>query len=457
MRKLSLFGIIFVLSATRLCFAAAPFHIELYGETQNKEKYLTLGTKISSPFTEFHFSAREEKRNFGILLTTKNLSKQIPVELKYGNLSFAGSLSRLNSPELSKGISPFTSSILSTNCVSALLPGYSSFTKPESTFFQIKLQNLNKSPFSLTVNMSASPDNSYPFFSSLISNRFFSNQLILNASCTAGKFFYEENTGTAWFLNSPYYNHSEHICSLFQFSAIYKGRNSNKSIQSVFTTALYESPFGPYSAAYRTDIKISMKNIDFFTEAFLNPYEDLLTSSGKELEPCTEFKTGFTTKQPFLFKTSNLLFIKTGLNAFTRLNFTKNEHDLRINAGIQFSSDITALSFSASMDTKMLSPAPDEVPKDFEKESLLFQIKNSWYLKAFTASVLAGLESDNYKFSVVFSNKGLNNKPKLNSNCTLNLKAKDGQICSKKLSLSLNCRFYYKMLTIIGKLSATLE
>ena len=48
-----------------------------------------------------------------------------------------------------------------------------------------------------------------------------------------------------------------------------------------FMSALYESPFGPYSAAWRLDLKASINHTEIFASAFLNQYEALLTSSGR--------------------------------------------------------------------------------------------------------------------------------------------------------------------------------
>ena len=453
MRKLSLFGIIFVLSATRLCFAAAPFHIELYGETQDKGKNQTCGTRISLPFAEVRFTTREEKKNYGISLTTRNLVKQAPVEIKYGNLSFSGSLTKLNSPELSNGTSPFSSSILSPLCISASLPGYSSFSKEESYFFQAKLNKINKSPFSFTINMALLPEYSYPIFSTLISNKFFSNQLSLSAACTAGKFLFEGNDSSSWLLTSPYYVGGEIFASLLQLSAGFKGKTTGNSIQTSFMTAFYESPFGPYTNVYRADLKLSLNHLDFFTSAFLNSYKETLTSSEKMLNPDSQFKAGFVTKTPFLSKKSNLWFIKFGLNAYTKINFTENLHPLRINTGLQFSSDITSIALSLSADAKMISENPDTNLQSLEKNDITFQIKNTWYFKSFNPALALTVNKNNYRLTINVSN---NSQQRINGNCILNISTKENKI-EKKLTASLTCRFKVRTITFIGKLSATLE
>lgn len=452
MRKLSLF-VIMALSAACLCFGAAPLKIELYGESQDKGKNQTCGTRISCPLAELRFSTREEKKNFGISLSTKNFVKQLPVEIKYGNLSLAGSLSKLNSPELSNGSSPFSSSILSPLCITAGLPGYSSFSKAESYFFQAKLKGITKSPFSFTVNMAILPEYSYPVFSSLISNKFFSNQLSLSASCTAGKFLFEGSDSSSWLLDSPYYAAGELFSSLFQLSAGYKSKISGNCIQTSFMTAFYESPYGPFSNVYRADLKLSIKHADFFASAFLNSCEDTLTSSEKSIDSNAQFKAGFVTKNPILSSKANLWILKFGLNAYSRINLTGNEGPLRINTGLQLSSDITSIVLSLSADTKLIAESPEDFPERIEKEGISYQINNTWYFKSFNPALALTISKNNYKLSF---NVTSNSQQKISGSCTLNVSTKDEKI-EKKVTASISCRYKLKAITFIGKLSATLE
>ncbi len=452
MRKLYLLAILIAASTTKLCNAKEAFHLELYGDSQK-----TGGTRFSTPVTEVRVASRPEKINFGLLFTSENLYKKLPIEFKYGNLSFAGSVSKLNSPELSNGRSPFSSSSLSASCITASLPGYSTFSKPESAFMQLKVNQLAKLPFLLTLNMAVNPESSSPFFSTLLSKKFFSNQLSLSTSFTRGCFAYEDNNSSSWFLDSPWYAEDEAFCSLVQVSADFRKKNSSTGIHSAFMAAFYESPFGPYTEVYRSDLKFNIHKTEFFLSAFLNEYEDTLTSSGKELDPCTQFKAGFINKKPFLTGSQKLLFIKYGINAFTRINLTKEEHPLRINTGIQLSSDITAISFSVSADSKILSPSPEAPPQSLEKDSISFQIKNSWNLKKITPALSAVIEPEHYKFSLNLSGPADKKNYKISSNTSFSFSTSDGEITDRKFSASINCRFNYKMLTIIGKLSATIE
>lgn len=433
--------------------AGSQIHLELYGDSQK-----TLGARLQNSMVEVRTAGRPEsgKINFGILFSTEKLCKELPLQVKYGNLSFSGSLSKLNSPELSNGSSPFTSSILSASCLSANLPGYSSFSKSESSFLQIKLHHLKKRPLSLTVNLALQPETSTSVFSTIISDKFFSNQLTINASCTAGHFLYKAKDSSSWILDSPYYASDTLFCSLFQLSAIWKNKGGS-SLQSAIMTALYESPFGPYTQVWRGDIKFSLKQTEFYLSSFLNSYENLLTSSEKQIDPCAQFKAGLITKKPLLSKNKNLFFIKSGINACTKINLTQTEHPLRLNTGIQFSSDITSLSFSVSIDSKMKSSSPEEPPQTIEKDKIAFKLSNSWNLKKLSPGMTIAIEENKYKFSINLANNSAASRHRFNGNCSLSLSTRDGQIEEKKFTAGLTCRLNFKYLTIVGKLSTTLE
>ncbi len=440
------------MTAGRPSFSQEAFKVELYGDSQQNA-----GSRIISPFTELRLSSKPGKNSYGVLLNTEKLINQFPLVIKYGNLSYSGSLSRLNSPELSKGSSPFSLPMLSTSGLSANLPGYTSYSNPESAFVQLKMKGLFKSSLSLTMNMAVSPENSQPFFSVLLSDKLLSNQLCLNTSFTAGKFFYDENKSSAWLLESPYYAAGQHFCALFQFSAAYKQKASGNSLQSASMAAVYESPFGPYTALYRTDLKYTIKNTELYSSAFLNAFQDTLTSSGKKLDPSAQLKAGIVTKKPFLLKGSSLYFLKLGANAYSRINLTKNEHALRVNTGIQLYSDLTSISFSISTDSKMLSPSPESPPQSLEKDGTAFQIKNTWYLEKINTGFTINIEENKYKIGLNCSGNSSGKKQKLkgklSGTTSFSFSVKDQKLADKKFSAALNCRLIFRNLTVIGKMS----
>lgn len=451
-----IFIVCLLIATVKAGWAVEVFHFEVYGDSQK-----TGGARISLPVAEIRASSEPDKYNFGFLLTSAKFMKKLPVEIKFGNLSAGGSLSRLNSPELSNGTSPFSNGISSVTGISASLPGYTSFSKPESTFLQLKANQLVKHPFSFCANVWISPENSSPVFSVQLCDKFLNNQIVLTSAFTTGRFYYDEKNSSSWFLESPYYIADSHLCSQLQFSAEFKNKNRKASFYTGLTTGIYESPFGPFTAVYRLDLKLSIKQTDFYTSAFLNQYEETLTSSAKTLSPCIQLKGGFLTKRPVLIGKQNLYFLRIGINAYSKINLTDTEHPLRINAGLQLTSDLTTISFSASANTALLSKSPELPPEDISFNSISAQIKNAWYLKNFTPSITMTAEkrfntasdkNDDMKYKLQL-NLTHNSKCKITSGCAFSFSAKDNSICDKKLSANLNCRVNLKMFTLIGKLT----
>jgi hypothetical protein len=441
------------------CVAADFFHFDFYADYSAAQQ--TGSIRLTTPFLELRSSNRPEKFNLGFLFSSASLYKKLPVEIKAGNLSASGSLSRLNSPELSNGTSPFSNGIISVSGISASLPSYSTFSKPAGVFFQIKMNQLVKHPCLLSVNLLTSPEFSSPIFSTLISDKYLSNRLTLSTSWTCGQFLYEDNYSSSFFLESPAYGEGTHFCCLAQFSAEYKTKKRKQTFYAGFMSAIYESPFGPYTAAWRIDLKASIKYTEVFASAFLNQYEELLTSSEKKLSPSTQFKAGFVSKMPLLTKHQNLIFLKFGINAFSKINLTQTEHPLRLNIGAQLTSDITSLSLTLSGTATLLSPAADQTPQSLEAAAFSAQLKNTWYFKYITHSLTLSAEkkfstrSDSpdtmkYKFLLNLTN---NNKHKLSGSCAFSFTSADRIISDKKLSATLNCKMTFKKLTVTGKIS----
>ena len=449
-----LFVFILILALAGTCSAAESFALELYADTQK-----TAGLKVDTPLAQFRTAGRPDKFNAGFSLSSKALYKKLPVEVKIGNLSASGSLSKLNSPELSSGSSPFSSGISPVNALSANLPGYTSFSKPESSFVQLSMNQFCAKEQALTVNLWASPENDSPVFSALISDKFFEKRLVLNASWTAGQFLYDDNYSTSWFLDSPAYKADSHFCSLVQLSAEIKNKSGQKGLYSGFMAAFYESPFGPYTAVYRADLRGTLRQTEIYASAFLNACEDTLTSSRKKLEPSCQFKSGLLTKKPLLFRNNSLIFLKLGLNAYSKINLLKTEHPLRINSGLQLSTDITSVSLSLSGAGNIIygnDTASSTGPARFKKDSLTLQIKNTWYLKSFSpgfaVSAQKSEEDTKYKIQLNVTN---NSKHKVSGDAVFSFTENGGDVEDKKFSASLTGRLNLKRLTVIGKASAS--
>lgn len=415
----------------------------------------TAAASFSSPGLEVRTANRPGKYNFGILLNSTPFMKSFPMKLEFGNLLAGGGLSRLNSPELSAGTSPFSNGLISANPLTVNLPGYSSFSKAQSSFCQITLNHPQKKPHFMLFNLWVSPENDSTVFSTLLSGKFFSKQLTLNTAVTAGRFYYRENKSNSWFLPSPYYPANSHFSSLFQMSADYRQKGGQAAASLTFTSALYESPFGPFTAIYRADTKAAFNNKEVYASFFLNPYEDVLTSSGKKLKPSFQIKSGINSKKAMLLKNSQLLLIKPAMNVYSSIGLMSSEHPLRINEGLQLTTPLTSLSFSLSEAALILCDVQKASPSQLEFTGYSFKLKNSWYLKRLTPALAFSLEKkepDTLKYKYQF-NLSNNEKQKISGTCAFSFSSRDGAIDNKKLSTTLNCRLYFRQFTVLGKLA----
>ncbi len=480
-------------------FSAEPFHTELYTSVEKDEQLL--GTKINLPFAEFRtagssFSA--EKVNFGLSLSSKKLLPSPPflpchITVKTGNLSGGGALTKMGNPTLSASTSPFSTGISAPTPLTASLPSYSSFSKPESTFVQLETSRYTK----ILANLWLTPDAPSPVLSTQLSDSFAANRLTLNLSAVAGRFYYDAASSSSWFSHQAYYRSGTHFCSLLQLSAQYN-RASTSTLSATFAAGLYESPFGTLPANLRADLNLKNKKLELFTSAFYNPQQDLITSSQKKIDSCIQIKSGFITKGIGHFFSIPLI-IKTGFNTFSSINLLGYEHPLLTNAGIQLSSETATLSFTSSLKLTVPSPPPALAPSKPKFESLTFQLKNSWNLKKISPSAGAsisfsskdGKSSQKYKFTAGFdgefskSSKATRSSSKsatdnstesttassskstsrntINGNLSTNFSAtysfthSPQIISSRKLILSLSLRLDFRLLTIIGKTSVTLE
>ena len=435
----------------------------------------TGGMRLTTSFADLRFTTRPTKQNFGAAVFTSNLTPRLPLTVKAGNLSAGGALSTLNSPELSSGSSPFTTSISATSPLTAALPGYSSFSKPVSAFLEFSTppsqsprthtQSATGLPFTLKLNTWFTDQSSTPVSSILLTLPTPNKHINLSASYTGGFFYYNTNATSSWFLKSPYYPSSKHYCGLFQFSSEIKPSSTKtiKAITTNLTTALYESPFGFYQLIYRADTKLSTKHTQTFAQIYYNPYDQLLTSSGKTLNPNLQFKTGILYKSPskvasLYFKTP--VFLKAGTNTILKINLPQTEHPLKLNAGLQFSTTKTTQSLSLSTDCTLLTKSPLTPPEDLIIKTLTPQLKSTITLGPFTPSITLTAtlpqtpdSQKKYKLTATttYTPKTKTTQLKLTATTTLSI-TPNSQI-ETNLTSSLAIHLKIKYLTFIGKLA----
>ena len=466
---------------------SAP-HFEFYFDDDK-----TTGLRMTTPVSDLRLTTRPQKQNFGAAVFTSNVLPRLPLTVKVGNLSAGGALSTLNSPELSAGSSPFTTSVTSASPLTAALPGHTSFSKPASAFLEFSTPpnqtvrrkqaagttpnagttlnagtSLNATPtpnvqlpLSLKINTWLTDNASTPVTSFSADLPLPAQHLTLSASYLGGIFYYNSNSTSSCFLKSPYYPSAEHYCGLFQFSALIK--NPDKSINLTLTTALYESPFGFYQLLYRSDSKLTTKHTSLFSQIFYNPYDQLLTSSGKTLSPSLQIKTGFLYKTPsklasLYFKTP--VFLRVGSNAYLKINLTQTEHPLKANTGLQFSTEKTTQSISLSAEGNLLSKSPLSQPHDFTLKILTTQLKSTWNLGNFTPALTLNLtlpqnqtSQKKYKLTASTGYQSKSKSTPFKITATTTLTGSPNSKAELKLSSSLSLHLKIKYLTIIGKLS----
>ena len=476
MKKFILCMLIFAMKV--LARAEISPHFEAYLDDE-----ITLGARFTTSFSDLRFTARPDKINFGAAAFSSNVFPRLPLTFKAGNLSAGGALSTLNSPELTTSSSPFTTSSSATPPLTATLPGYSSFSKPVSAFLEFATpgpsnQKLPSTPaalpwflpFSLKLNTWFTQQASSPVvsFSSIFpcSNK----QMSFSATYIGGIFYYNDNSSGSWFLKSPYYPAGQHFCGLLQLSADFKKSKKLPGLAVNLSALLYESPFGFFQTAYRAEAKVTTKRLQIFLQAFFNPYDQLLTSSGKSLFPSLQLKSGLIFKSPA--KVASLyfeqpVFLRAGINFHSKINLTKPEHPLKANAGLQLSTDKASHSLSFSMEGNFLAKAPQALPDDFSLKNFSAQLKNCWKAGNFSPNLTAGLNLPTSSLSskkyVLTAGTGFKpDSPKIpltiNATTTLTISPQpQDQSPQTKLSASLTLQLQTKYLKITGKLSLNEE
>ncbi len=457
--KRNLFILLLIILKTKssIIFATEAFHTELYADSQK-----TLGSKVLTPFTEFRFGLNEEDMNYGLSLNTKAFLPALPIIFKSGNLSGGGALSKLSNPALTNSSSAFSTGISAVNELTASLPSYTSFSKDQSCFVQAEVPLKFKKKFEIKnlLNIWLTPELPSPIYSAAIKALADEKRLSLNLSAITGSFYYDEAKASSWISDQAYYKEGIHQCSLLQFSVSYKNRAAS-AISTTFAAGFYESPFGKLPLNLRADIDFKNREIELFTSAFYNPQEGLITSSDKYLSSMFQVKSGVINKK-MLVPFGSPLFIKTAFNITGSFYFLASDQPFTANAGIQFSNSLAAFSLSASLKAKVPTARTSFLPSKPEFESLLLQAKTNWNLKFLSPSAAASLtlsEKDSetvqkYKFSL-----GLSHGKKYNAGGTLSysFSASNKQISGKKLTAELTIKLTFPFLTILGKLSATLE
>jgi len=422
--------------------------LELYGDS-NK----TGGLKFNCFEGEFRFSLQEDKSNFGITATSEKFSS-FPITIKAGNLSTGGSLSKLNSPLLSSSSSPFSTGISNVSGITASLPGYTSFTKPVSTFFQGAWSGKKNGISGIAVNCLYCPNEQQLAFSSIINSSLLNKKLKTSASITSGFFSYDESTSSSWFTQTPLYPQGNHFCSLYQLSIQYL------NFYTGYTAGVYQTPFNTWSSLFRTDNKLSTSRFIFNFSGVYNPNynkDGVITSSAKTLYSCLQLKNGlqykFTTGKHFP------VFVKSGFQSFLNLKLIETQHPVKLAAGTQITTGFFAVSLTCCSDFICNSQNQASINLNFDKIS--FQLKNTLYFNRIIPSFSCNFSlnpSEDYS-SLTASCKFLISAsfiqaPKINSSCSISFSRKDEEYSECKISMGITSTFNRKHLKIVLKFTA---
>lgn len=426
--------------------------LNLYADTNH-----TFATDTITPFGEFRFSLQENKTNFGICATSSKITKTIPFTIKAGNLSTGGILSKMNNPLLSTSTSPFSSGGSDINSITTSLPGNTSFSKPVSTFCELSFLQKKSTVKEIKINGFYIPETQIAAFSLYNKMSFFKEKLKLELAGCTGSFPYEENSISSWFSKELYYHQGTHFCSCFQFSL------NCQNLSSIFTTALYETPFGTLSSLYRLDNKITTRRFIINLSTLYNPNiseEKIITSSEKVINDCLQLRCGIQYK--FVTGINRPVFVKSGFQTYADIRLSQTVHPLKFAAGVQLSSSLFSLSLISSINTTINSE--NRTSQNINFESVNFQIKNSWYIKNLTPSLTlsAGINPNDdftvftktYKAS---SSLTYTKIPKITASGTISVTQKNQEYTSKKAAGTISAKFTWRKINIILKGTGNFE
>lgn len=421
------------------------------------DEKLTFATDLNFPFVQLKGAYRQNQNvyNFGASGFTEKFLPMFPCSVQVGNLSESGSLSKLKSPLLSGGNSPFSVDFASASSIYSSLPSSSSFSKPLSTFVQAgyksKASKRKSAGFSLNeirINGFYTPQSKNIAASTYASSSFFQNKIKISASFTAGDFFYQENDSSSWFLSDFYFPDGRHFCSLSQITA------EIPHYKISFSQGLYENAFGNFSSVFRLDNLFSVKNSSLTFSCYFNPnskFQKVLSSSQTLLQDVIQLKSTFTRK--FIAKKS---FIKIGILAYTKMGLSDNFALGKLSFGAQITNPLFSVNFYFYGNSNFLRNF-DSVTA--ELEDIGFNFSNKWYFSvlspAFSASSTFSFSDDYNKVnsSSKFSLKlAFLKNPKVYSDASYSFSTKNSNLSSQNMQFSISSTFIIKNVKISGSL-----
>lgn len=350
------------------------FSLDLYWAETTDFSDMTAGAKLSMPFAEIRAYGSEGKWTSGFSLFSNVFNSVFPVAVKIGKISAAGSLSKMNSPYISSGVSPFSCGVSSVSGIDCSLPGISSFSKDNGVFVQSSFVQRKGVVRNLKISAYHDYENDKEFVSSFYGKLQFYRDIRGEISFTAGFFPYSENNLTGWFNDERYYPEGNHFCSNLQLGF------SSKRYSGFLMAGIYESPFGKIQHLYRMENKFRFTPFSLNFCLFSNFYEGLISSSDKKIESCIQWKWGIQYQYnsrlvvPFMWK--------IGMNAYGKIDLIEDVNELKMGVGIQGISSVTSFSLIGFLNGALDSEHIEKIRLSLKNASI--QFKNTLYFRDFT-------------------------------------------------------------------------
>lgn len=378
------------------------------------------GGKISSPFSEVCFYKNTDKLDFGISTLHQSKLENLFFDIKYGNLIFSKSISKLHNPLISNSVSPFEILNLNESTIGATLPGINSSAHSKSVFLSSEyrnskniLQDIKLTGFYIPTDKAG--------LNSLIKLK--NKNTILSFSATNELFSASTSPPATWFSKDLYGMKDFYFHEVLLFDSLNQIFYTGKHLSSLITVELYESPFGKLNTIFKSENKLKQGKFLFQFSGLINRNQIYtLTGSGKKIDDCIQGKCGG--QYQFTLKRKIPYFIKIGFNTYYKYDLIPDSNDveLKISCGEQITTPLYRLAIIYNNDWNL------------KKNASLYwkcntQIKNFWYLKKITA----GIQCD---FS--YEKKG-------NTNSTVqNVKIYSNFWENPKITLNINCTFLEK-------------
>lgn len=462
--KFLLPGIYFLFEVT------SAFSIEIFPKNTHLDFYLdkeARGEKITLPGMIFcMYTSNQDKQNLGLSMNAEAFCKYLPWSIKAGNLTPVALYSKLKSPLLSSTVSPFGSVAGEAACVNANLPSHVSFNRPSSYFLQCGYTNKKTVLRNVLFNYWNSGEETIDVVSGKIKFVPFKNFSVAASVCF-GYFDYSDNSSTSWFMEEPYYHEGTHFCTAGQFSL---GSTHQKTL---FTMCLFENPYGSYERVFRGETKINSNHFIFnFAGAFVP--EKCITSDDSTLAPQIQLKGGV--QYHFVAGEKVPVFVKTGFGFYSKINLEpenaggslteENEsvqkHPLKLCAGIQVSSAITAVNFVTTVNGAAKVTDAGTTQLHFDNGG--FTLKNTWYLQNFCPTLSAGITfnpSDDYTSLTTVQNYEFNyaftGNPNISDKYKISITRKNGLVEKKSFTSSVNLKTKIRRVSCTCKFGMSLD